>query len=60
MILPLSEVFMLSEEAFDLVDGFELRFGAERDGAFLVGYNRFNQAVPMYGTLSITGNATSL
>ena len=48
----------LSTETFDKLEGFELRFGQEHDGAFLVGYNRFDAAAPMYGALQIVGNAS--
>lgn len=60
VMLPMPEVMVLSEAAFSQLDGFELRFGSHQAGAFLVGYNRFSQAAPMYGTLSITGNPVSL
>lgn len=42
---------------FDEVTGFELRFG-KSDRSFLVGYNRFEDGAPMYGTLEITGDPT--
>ena len=45
-------------DAFEKLEGFELRFGQEHNGAFLVGYNRFDAAAPMYGALQIVGNAS--
>ena len=42
---------------FDEITGFELRFG-KGNSAFLVGYNRFEDGAPMYGTLEITGDPT--
>ncbi len=59
ILLPSSDVAAMSPEAFELIEGFELRFGADREGAFLVGYNRFDDAAPMYGALSIVGNPTT-
>ena len=59
ILLP-SEPQVLSETAFDLLPGFELRFAdGPADGAFLVGYNRFAEGAPMYGRLEITGNPTA-
>lgn len=54
ILLPDSEVEELSEEEFDKLTGFELRFG-ESERSFLVGFNRFCDAAPMYGWLEITG-----
>lgn len=58
LIYPNEEILEVSEAEFDHISGFELRFGKEQSGAFLVGYNRFAEAVPMYGSLEITGDAS--
>ena len=49
----------MSEANFDEMIGFELRFG-KGDSAFLVGYNRFEDGAPMYGTLEVTGDPTRI
>ena len=54
ILLPEEQVPELSEEEFNLLDGFELRFGETPD-AFITGYNRFDQVKPMYGCLEISG-----
>lgn len=48
----------MNDAVFDKLVGFELKFSAEEEGAFLVGYNRFDGAMPMYGALDIIGNAS--
>ena len=53
VLLPDGDIHEMSEEEFDLVAGIELRFG-QFDESFLVGFNRFEQAAPMYGRLVIT------
>lgn len=58
LIYPSEEVLEISDTEFNSIEGFELRFGEEQSGAFLVGYNRFAEAVPMYGSLEITGDAS--
>lgn len=55
VLLPDPEITAITEEEFNLLEGFELRFG-EMAEAFLTGFNRFNNAAPMYGKLEITGN----
>ena len=55
IMLPLEDVIDMTEEEFDKLDGFELRF-EQSDMSFLVGYNRFKDNAPMYGKLEITGN----
>lgn len=55
ILLPDPEVIPMTEEEFNLLNGFELRFG-EADEGFLTGFNRFNNVVPMYGKLEISGN----
>lgn len=58
ILLPESQIEELTEENFDFLDGFELRFEDSED-AFITGFNRFNEAEPMYGKLEITGNPVS-
>lgn len=58
ILLPSQEILELSEDNFEKIDGYELIFGKYED-AFLVGYNRFNGASPMYGKLLIVGNPSS-
>ncbi len=59
ILLPLPDVISIEEGDFDMpsngFNGFELRFG-ETPESFIVGYNRFNAAKPMYGWLHIVGN----
>ncbi len=59
VVMP-QEVERTSIDAFDEIPGFELCFGKERPGAFLVGYNRFDEGRPMYGTLTVAGNPTEI
>lgn len=54
VILPDGQVRQMSKEDFDALPGFELHFGRGPQ-AFMVGYNRFDEGKPMYGTLAITG-----
>ena len=56
VMLPDENVITLSEQEFDALNGFELRFG-ESENSFLVGYNRFDNATPMYGWLEYNGNS---
>ncbi|MDR3062023.1 MAG: hypothetical protein LBU57_07920 [Dysgonamonadaceae bacterium] len=53
-ILFPSEESEMTEEDFNNLSGFELRFG-KNEKAFLVGFNRFDNVHPMYGWLEITG-----
>ncbi|MEN0003496.1 MAG: hypothetical protein AAF798_05110 [Bacteroidota bacterium] len=55
VVFPSEAIQHLSEEAFDQLDGFELRFG-ENEQSFLVGYNRFEENRPMYGWLEVSNN----
>ncbi|WP_282780305.1 hypothetical protein [Phaeodactylibacter xiamenensis] len=48
----------MPETEFEELVGFELQFGEHLDEAFLVGYNRYHQAAPMYGRLEIIGDAS--
>jgi hypothetical protein len=54
LLWPSEAVLELTEEEFDHIDGFELRFG-QSPGSFLVGYNRFSNT-PMYGWIESTQN----
>lgn len=59
VMLPSADIVSITEEEFDApasgFDGFELRFG-ESPESFIVGYNRFDAAKPMFGWLHIVGN----
>lgn len=55
LIIPNEEIGKLTPEAFDRLDGFELRF-EENEQSFLVGYNRFENNEPMYGWLDVSNN----
>ena len=57
LVFPV-EVLEMSEAMFSQLSGFELRFGKELAGSFLVGYNRYHEAEPMYGRLDIFGDAS--
>lgn len=54
VLLPESRPRRMTEQEFDRLDGFELRFG-KGPNSFMVGYNRFEGGEPMYGSLTITG-----
>ena len=54
-MLPDFNILELSDEEFNQLDGFELRFG-ESEQSFLVGYNRFDNGKPMYGWIEYNGN----
>jgi hypothetical protein len=54
ILFPVDDIQAMSEIEFGQLSGFELRFG-ESDKSFLVGFNRFDKAKPMYGWLEITG-----
>jgi hypothetical protein len=51
LLLPL-DVREMSTDAFEALPGVELMFGQAED-AFLVGFNRFEAAAPMYGRLVV-------
>lgn len=55
LMFPEAEIQQLTEEEFDNIDGFELRFG-ESPQSFFVGYNRFDGGKPMYGWIEYNGN----
>lgn len=52
VLFPSEQIETMSREEFDRMAGIELRFEASPE-AFLVGFNRFAQAEPMYGHLMI-------
>jgi hypothetical protein len=54
VLFPDADVKEISESEFDQMTGFELRFG-KNEKSFLVGFNRFDEAQPMYGWLEISG-----
>jgi hypothetical protein len=58
VLIPDSEIIQLDEKEFNQLTGFELRFG-ESEKSFLVGFNRFDEAKPMYGWLEISGKPVS-
>lgn len=55
VVMPDGPIREMSESGFDELTGFELVFG-QGDDAFMVGYNRYEDGTPMYGTLNITGD----
>jgi hypothetical protein len=57
ILLPI-EMVVMSESEFDLITGFELQFGKQEEDSLLVGYNRYENDAPMYGRLTVTGNAS--
>lgn len=59
LLLPDGQVRCLSKEEFDQLRGFELRFG-EGPAAIMVGYDRFRENQPMYGTIEIVGAPVSI
>jgi len=58
VLFPDPEIIKLEELEFDQLTGFELKFG-ENEKSFLVGFNRFDAAKPMYGWLEISGKPVS-
>jgi len=55
VVMPDGPIRKMPESDFDELTGFELVFGQGAD-AFMVGYNRYEDGAPMYGTLDITGD----
>lgn len=53
ILFPGEDILELTEEEFNTIQGFELRFG-QNENSFLVGFNRFEQNKPMYGWLEVT------
>jgi hypothetical protein len=58
VLFPDLITIQMEETEFDKLTGFELRFG-ESERSFLVGFNRFDEAKPMYGWLEIAGKPVS-
>lgn len=58
VLFPDSDIKPMEETEFNHLTGFELRFGIT-ENSFLVGFNRFDKATPMYGWLEITGKPVS-
>lgn len=56
VVLPDVEIYEMSEDEFAEIKGFELRFG-ESEYSFLVGYNRFDKAKPMFGWIEYAGQS---
>ena len=56
VVLPSGQIEPMPEEGFDALPGIELRFESSAD-SFLVGFNRFAEAEPMYGHLVIVDEA---
>lgn len=55
ILLPSKDIMEVSEQEFNKLDGYELRFG-KGEKSFLVGYDRFNNNSEMFGWLDIVGN----
>lgn len=55
VLFPDREIQEMEEDVFDVLPGFELKFG-RTERSFLVGFNRFDGNSPMYGELMISGN----
>lgn len=53
ILLPDSVIYEMTEENFNDLKGFELRFGKSSQ-SFLVGYSRFD-GLPMYGWIEVDG-----
>lgn len=58
VLFPDPQIETIDETDFGKLTGFELRFG-ETENSFLVGFNRFDEAKPMYGWLEISGKPVS-
>lgn len=56
ILLPDKDIIILSQQEFNCLNGFELKFD-RNDNSFLVGYNRYNNASPMYGWLEYNGKS---
>lgn len=58
VLMPDFEIIQMDDMEFEQLTGFELRFG-ESEKSFLVGFNRFDDAKPMYGWLEMSGKPVS-
>ena len=54
LVFPYVTIEPMTIDAFDRLDGFELRF-ERKEGSFIVGYNRYQNNEPMYGWLDMKG-----
>lgn len=54
ILFPDSQIALISEDEFNRMHGYELRFGIS-ENSFLVGYNRFDDNKPMYGWIECDG-----
>lgn len=59
ILLPEEEILEMSETEFNNIEGFELLF-EQNSESFLVGFNRFDSAQPMYGNIQIIGDPTRI
>jgi len=50
-----TDLLELTFEEFHKIEGFELKFSDDSNG-FMVGYNRYDSSVPMFGELVVVGN----
>lgn len=55
LLLPESSIMEMTQEDFNLLDGYELRFEMG-ENSFLVGHNRFKENEEMFGCIEIVGN----
>ncbi len=55
IMLP-NQLFEMSLDDFNKIDGFELIFTGEKDAMFKVGHNRYHNSAEMFGQLKIFGN----
>jgi hypothetical protein len=55
LLFPNQEIEEMDENKFEELNGFELLFEKD-DDAFMVGFNRFSNAEPMYGKFKINQN----
>ncbi len=53
IVLPDPNINEVTDEAFDQIEGFELRLG-QREQSFMVGYHRFKNNQAMYGWLEVS------
>ena len=53
LVWPDPAITEMTAEAFDQIEGFELRFG-KQEQSFMVGYNRFENNQAMYGWLEVS------
>ena len=60
LVFPEAGVQVMSQEQFEQLDGFELRFEQEHPAAFPVGYNRFENGQLMRGWLQVVGRPVRL